>query len=403
MSDPFKLEAYLERIGLVLPPGSMLSPTLSLLTEILLLHLKAITFENLELVMQRVPIDISISAVQAKLVGQKRGGYCFETNTLLLHALRALGYAAAPLLCRVRFMKSPQTATAFTHLALRVDLPGGGAGNGVKKSYLVDAGFGGAASNSPLELVSPDSSPPSSPPGSPPQHTMDGTYRFLPFEDAKLGGGGGGADGGGGVVVLQVAKVQPAEATAAAADSASAAAAAPAAAAAAVEREWMDLYAFSPLVEASDIDMEVANWWSCTHPTKARFTGSFFVSRVTGHIDAVRSVAVVERHHIQNGTYGVRSTSYPFDPSSSQPAAEEDEKNGNKTDLAVAAMMTPPTPTSVYRTQPVKGRADLDMLLLAVFGLDPAAVKTGSNGDLLYRYLPADVRDKERGGGFLFS
>ena len=46
-------------------------------------------------------------------------------NGLLGMALEAVGFAVAPLLCKVRWNKAPDEETTFTHTALRVTLPGG--------------------------------------------------------------------------------------------------------------------------------------------------------------------------------------------------------------------------------------------------------------------------------------
>jgi arylamine N-acetyltransferase len=72
MQANFNLDLYLERIGV--DHTHLETPCLDLLNNIIERHLQAIVFENLELVMHRGPIDMSVSAVQAKLVGAKRGG-----------------------------------------------------------------------------------------------------------------------------------------------------------------------------------------------------------------------------------------------------------------------------------------------------------------------------------------
>lgn len=71
----------------------------------------------------------------AKLVQGRRGGYCFEHNTLLLHVLEALGFDVTVLSARGRYQVPPQVRRPRTHVLLRVELQG--------ESYLVDGGFGG--------------------------------------------------------------------------------------------------------------------------------------------------------------------------------------------------------------------------------------------------------------------
>ena len=51
-------------------------------------HRLAIAFENLDIPLGR-EIDLSPAAIFRKLVTQRRGGYCFEQNALLLWALKA--------------------------------------------------------------------------------------------------------------------------------------------------------------------------------------------------------------------------------------------------------------------------------------------------------------------------
>lgn len=80
-------------------------------------------------------IDLALPAIEAKLVAQRRGGYCFEHNLLLSAALAALGLAHRRFLARVWLNLSPGPLPPRTHLLLAVDLAG--------ENWLADAGFGG--------------------------------------------------------------------------------------------------------------------------------------------------------------------------------------------------------------------------------------------------------------------
>lgn len=85
MNDPIDLPAYFRRIGYQVPGGRALpAPELSTLHAIAGAHAAAIPFENLDVLLGR-PIDLEIGAVFRKLVIDRRGGYCFEQNVLLLH------------------------------------------------------------------------------------------------------------------------------------------------------------------------------------------------------------------------------------------------------------------------------------------------------------------------------
>jgi N-hydroxyarylamine O-acetyltransferase len=92
----FDLDAYLARIELPARPTRDAAG----LARVQLAHRLTIPFENLDVRLGR-PIAIDSESVAAKLVGSRRGGYCFEHNRLLLDALAALEMTARPLLARV--------------------------------------------------------------------------------------------------------------------------------------------------------------------------------------------------------------------------------------------------------------------------------------------------------------
>jgi N-hydroxyarylamine O-acetyltransferase len=129
------VSAYLSRIGVTAP----LDPDLSLLRRIHTAHVGCIPFENLDILLGR-PIRLDLDSLRAKLVEQRRGGYCFEQNTLLLAVLRGLGFEAIPFEARVRTGES--TVRPRTHMLLAVQTG--------DREWLVDVGFG---SDGPLEPV----------------------------------------------------------------------------------------------------------------------------------------------------------------------------------------------------------------------------------------------------------
>lgn len=122
------LEAYFVRIGY----RGASTPTLDTLNGIVQAHIQAIPFENLD-VLLGVPIRLEPEAIEAKLVHARRGGYCFEQNTLLLQVLEQLGYRVQPLSARVRQGRPRDFTPARTHLLVRVEL---------EESWLVDVGVG---------------------------------------------------------------------------------------------------------------------------------------------------------------------------------------------------------------------------------------------------------------------
>jgi N-hydroxyarylamine O-acetyltransferase len=140
MSGIFNFDAYLVRIGYTGPRTS----TLPTLQSIHALHPAAIPFENLDPLLRR-PVRLDLGSLQAKLVGERRGGYCFEQNTLLAAALEVIGFSVTRLAGRVRWMAPPERLDGpRTHMVLRVDLGDG--------PYLVDVGFGGHLSSAPIRL-----------------------------------------------------------------------------------------------------------------------------------------------------------------------------------------------------------------------------------------------------------
>jgi N-hydroxyarylamine O-acetyltransferase len=121
------LDAYLERIGARAP----LVPSAEALADLQQAHLGAIPFENLDILLGR-PIVLDLESLQAKLVAARRGGYCFEQNTLFQAALEAMGFDVTALAARVRV--GAIAVRARTHMLLRVDLPEG--------PFVADVGFG---------------------------------------------------------------------------------------------------------------------------------------------------------------------------------------------------------------------------------------------------------------------
>ncbi len=134
------LDAYFKRIGFSGEP----TPTLSTLNALCLLQVKAMPFENLDLLLGR-PIDLSDDAVDAKLVTAKRGGYCFEQNTLLLRVLLALGFEAKAVSARSRLQRARDFTPPRTHVFLRVEVDG--------QTWFADAGIGGLSPTCALRFV----------------------------------------------------------------------------------------------------------------------------------------------------------------------------------------------------------------------------------------------------------
>jgi N-hydroxyarylamine O-acetyltransferase len=204
------LDAYFNRIGY----GGPTAPTLAALQDLQRSHTAAVPFENLDVVLGR-PIRLDTASLTAKLIGDRRGGYCYEQNGLLARVLTALGFAVTPLAARVRLGIPDDTPTGRTHKLLKVTLGADG--------YIVDAGFGGLNPTAPFVLAADIERP-----------TSLETYRFVlhgaGFEmQAKLG------------------------------------------------ETWTALYRFTEEPQ-SEIDYDIANWFVSTSPN-SRFVQNLTLAR----------------------------------------------------------------------------------------------------------------------------
>lgn len=132
---PALLDDYLRRVGVtvVRPPDS------ETLRRLHAAHVAAIPFENLDILLGK-GVSLASDDLFDKLVVRRRGGYCFEQNTLFLAVLRQLGFSAMPMEARVR--AGSTALRPRTHMVLAVQL-----GN---EQSLADVGFGGEGLFEPL-------------------------------------------------------------------------------------------------------------------------------------------------------------------------------------------------------------------------------------------------------------
>lgn len=192
------LNGYFSRIGFSGPAGPDL-PTLRALHR---LHIEAIPFENLDVLLGR-HIDMSEEAVERKIVEGHRGGYCFEQNTLFRAVLNALGFHTEAFLGRIRRNVPENVRTPLTHMILRVTVDG--------SPWLADVGFGSLGTPAPIRLDVDDEQK------TPLEPRRIARRGGTLFHQARLGG------------------------------------------------EWVDLYEFT-LEDPAPMDFELGNWFSCTHP-----------------------------------------------------------------------------------------------------------------------------------------
>jgi len=194
------LDAYFARIGYAGPRDA----TLETLRALHVLHPAAIPFEAIDVQLGR-GVDLSPAAVDAKLIGARRGGYCFEQNGLLKRVLLSLGFEVEALIARVVWMAPPDAPPRpRSHMALRVVVDG--------QSWFADVGFGGNVLTAPMRFDSTE-----------PQATGHEDFRLTPVgHELRLETRLGDA--------------------------------------------WAPLYDLS-LEPQLDADFESANWYTSTHPT----------------------------------------------------------------------------------------------------------------------------------------
>lgn len=197
------LDAYFARTGYAGPRV----PTLPVLRDVLAAHVCSVPFENLDVLLGR-GISLDEAAVEKKLIHDRRGGYCFEQNSLLMRALIALGFAVKPLSARVRLKQPREFTPPRTHLFLKVDIGG--------TPWLADVGIGGVSPAAPLRLDLFDAEQPT--PYEPRRIVSEpGDPHVRYFHQVKLGD------------------------------------------------TWADVYEFSG-EHMPATDRELGNWWTSTHP-----------------------------------------------------------------------------------------------------------------------------------------
>jgi len=210
MLSDAELQAYFGRIGYAGPR----EPTLAVLRGIVAGHATSIPFENVDVLLGR-GAKLDNEALLDRIVVRRRGGYCFEHNSLLLRVLQSLGFDAEGLAARVLWNQPPDKPGPRTHMLLRVRLPEG--------EYLADVGFGGLTLTAPLSLeVGPEQTTPQEP------------HRLISMDDE---------------IELQ----------------------------ARLDSGWTRLYHFT-LKPQLPIDYQVANWFTATYPG-GLFTNNLMMAR----------------------------------------------------------------------------------------------------------------------------
>ena len=133
------LDAYCDRVGY----RGARTPTLATLRDLQWRHVSTIPFENLTS-LAGAPVSLELAALQAKMVGSRRGGYCYEQNLLFAAVLQRFGFQVTGLAARVVWNAPEDASNPRSHMLLRLELPEG--------SHIADVGFGGVSLPGPLRL-----------------------------------------------------------------------------------------------------------------------------------------------------------------------------------------------------------------------------------------------------------
>ena len=109
-------------------------------------HLEVIPFENLQVHYERREPVLTASGLFEKVVGGKRGGYCFELNKLFYLLLKGLGFVCYPVPARVVHRR--EELRPYSHRATVVEIEG--------RKWFCDVGFGGAGPKGAIRIDTQD-------------------------------------------------------------------------------------------------------------------------------------------------------------------------------------------------------------------------------------------------------
>ncbi|MBO4260735.1 arylamine N-acetyltransferase, partial [Streptomyces griseorubiginosus] len=94
-----QVDAYLRRLGIE-PPAWPTAPTADVLLDLHLRHLRQVPFENLSVHLGE-EIVLEEKRLLDKVVGARRGGFCYELNGAFGALLAELGFGVTLLAARV--------------------------------------------------------------------------------------------------------------------------------------------------------------------------------------------------------------------------------------------------------------------------------------------------------------
>jgi N-hydroxyarylamine O-acetyltransferase len=140
-----RLHDYLDRIGSGVPQSgvsrALPRADVETLRQLHAAHRQTLLFENLT-IQTGGRISLALGDLERKFIDDRRGGYCFEHNTLFAAALREVGFAPVTMLGRVR--RGPPERWCRTHMVLRMPIDG--------EVWMADVGFGSVGLIEPMPL-----------------------------------------------------------------------------------------------------------------------------------------------------------------------------------------------------------------------------------------------------------
>jgi len=114
---------------------------IAFLNELQSKHIAQYSFNNLAVLLgQELPLDVE--SLFDKIVGRRRGGYCFEHNKLVFKVLSELDFDVRILLSKVIYNQTIEVAR--THRVTLLTLAG--------EDYIIDAGFGHLGARFPVKV-----------------------------------------------------------------------------------------------------------------------------------------------------------------------------------------------------------------------------------------------------------
>ena len=135
-ANNFSLTDYLHRIDYTGTPKADIETVERMMRR----HLFSVPFENLDVQAGKIGTLVPEDIVE-KIVGRKRGGYCYEVNGLFAMALEALGIPYQFVAARPMFYPARRPRT---HMALVLTLG--------DERWLCDLGFGSYGIRAPMRL-----------------------------------------------------------------------------------------------------------------------------------------------------------------------------------------------------------------------------------------------------------